>query len=114
MAPDFNPTDYTAAEVIDHLSGVRSGKERDRILSVERMGQNRVSVFNEHPGFDREARRDSSGRILNAWEVAPADQVTSEPTETDEGLVQRQAALPGNEPQLSQQARDDEGDDADD
>lgn len=96
--PNFDPGEHTAAEVVEHLAGTRSGRERDRILTAENKGQGRVSIFNENASFDRDARRDASGRILNPWETEPEAQADAV---DQEALAENEAALAAQQQQSS-------------
>lgn len=70
---EFNPTEQSAAEVQKHLEK-SDADEVQRVLAAELAGKKRKTVL-EAWGVDPNERRDATGRVLNPWEVSPADQI---------------------------------------
>lgn len=66
---DFKPEEHTAAEVVEELEEA-TPVEVAKIVGAELAGKNRKTVL-EAAGVEEGERRDSSGRVLNPWEVAP-------------------------------------------
>lgn len=68
---DFDPSEHTAPEVVEHLSEADEA-ERRRVAAAELAEREkpRVSVM-EAAGVDPNVRMDASGRELLGHEVAP-------------------------------------------
>lgn len=79
---DINPDEMKAPELVKQLEDAPA-EVKEQVAAQERQGKNRKSVL-EAAGVDPEARTDSSGRQLNAWEVAPADQAGGHPNLDEE------------------------------
>lgn len=90
MAKDFKPEEHSVDEVKKRLEKADQ-EEREQILNAELQGKARKTVLEPH-GVDPDERRDAAGRVLNPWEVDPADQVTPVVVdETDEQRAAREA-----------------------
>ncbi len=71
---DFNPEEHTVAEVKEHLSAA-DPVEAEQVLQAEKDGKARKGVLGEDGEGEGVIRRSASGRVLNAWEINPEDQL---------------------------------------
>lgn len=73
---DFDPNEHTVAEVQEHLAEA-DPSEAEQILEAEKAGKARKTVLGaDEMGNENVVRRNARGRILNAWELNPQDQLS--------------------------------------
>ena len=66
----YDPDAHKATEVVEHLEDA-SEEEKAAVATAERERDHPRKTVLEAAGVDPNARTDASGRVLNAWEVAP-------------------------------------------
>lgn len=77
MTEEFNPSDYTADEVVDHLENADAA-EKAKVLQAEEAGKGRKTVLESDAAealqpaqFEEEQlhREEPDGRVKYPWEV---------------------------------------------